>query len=45
MEMLGSTEGRISKGKNDENVQEICWNVQVEITEVVFFHCNIVNIY
>ena len=37
MKLLGSTENKITKGKNSENVPHL------EITEVVLFHCNIVN--
>ena len=37
MKLLGSNENKITKNKNDENVP------QLEITEVVLFHCNIVN--
>ena len=36
MKLLGSTENKITKGKNGENVH-------LEITEVVLVHCNIVN--
>ena len=36
MKLLGSTENKISKDKNSENVQHF------EITEVVLVHCNIV---
>ena len=35
--MLGSTENKITKVKNSEDVPH------VEITEVVLVHCNIVN--
>ena len=35
MGLLGSTEHKITKGKNDENV------LHLEITEVVLVHCNI----
>ena len=35
--MLGSTENKITKNKNGENVPHL------EITEVVLVHCNIVN--
>ena len=38
MKLLGSTKNKITKDKNDENVQHL------EITEVVLVHCNIVNI-
>ena len=37
MKLLGSTENKIARGKNGENVQHL------EITEVVLVHCNIVN--
>ena len=37
MTLLGSTENKITKDKNGENVP------QVEITEVVLVYCNIVN--
>ena len=37
MELLGSTENKITKGKNGENV------LHLEIAEVVLVHCNIVN--
>ena len=37
MELLGSSENRITKDKNGENVPHL------EITEVVLVHCNIVN--
>ena len=37
MKLLGSTENKITKGKNGENVPHL------EITEVVLVHCNIVN--
>ena len=37
MELLGSTENKITKDKNGGNVPH------VEITEVVLVHCNIVN--
>ena len=35
--LLGSTENKITKDKNGENVPHL------EITEVVLVHCNIVN--
>ena len=35
--MLGSTENKIAKDKNGENVPHL------EITEVVLVHCNIIN--
>ena len=37
MKLLGSTKNKITKDKNDENV------LNIEITEVVLVHCNIVN--
>ena len=37
MKLLGSTEKKINKNKNGENI------TQVENTEVVLVHCNIVN--
>ena len=37
MKLLGSTENKIIKDKNGENVPHF------EITEVVLVHCNIVN--
>ena len=37
MTLLGSTESKITKDKNGENVQHL------EITEVVWVHCNMVN--
>ena len=37
MKLLGSTENKITKDKNGENVPHL------EITEVVLIHCNIVN--
>ena len=37
MKLLGSTENKITEDKNGENVP------QLEITEVVLFHCDIVN--
>ena len=37
MKLLGNNENKITKNKNDENVPYL------EITEVVLFHCNIVN--
>ena len=37
MKLLGSTENKIIKDKNGENVPHL------EITEVVLVHCNIVN--
>ena len=37
MKLLGSTENKITKGKNGENVPHL------EITEVALVHCNMVN--
>ena len=37
MKLLGSTENKITKDKSGENVPDL------EITEVVLVHCNIVN--
>ena len=37
MKLLGNTENKITKNKNGENVPNL------EITEVVLVHCNIVN--
>ena len=37
MKLLGSTENKISKNKNGENVPHL------EVTEVVLVHCNIFN--
>ena len=37
MKLLGSTENKIIKAKNDKNVPHL------EITEVLLVHCNIVN--
>ena len=37
MKLLGSTENRITKDKNSENLPHL------EITEIVLVHCNIVN--
>ena len=37
LKLLGSTENKITKDKNGENVPHL------EITEVVLVHCNIVN--
>ena len=39
MKLLGSTENKITKNKNGENVQHL------EIKEVVLVHCNIVKNY
>ena len=37
MKLLGSTESKITKDKNDENVHHL------EIVELVLVHCNFVN--
>ena len=37
MKLLGSTESKITKDKNDENVPHL------EVVELVFVYCNIVN--
>ena len=37
MKLLGSTENKITKDKNGENV------LHLQITEVVLVHCDIVN--
>ena len=37
MKLLGSTESKITRNKNGENVPHL------EITEVILIHCNIVN--
>ena len=37
MKLLGSTENKITKDKNGQNIPHL------EITEVVLVHCNIVN--
>ena len=37
MKLLGSTENKITKDKNGENVPHL------EITELILVHCNIVN--
>ena len=37
MKLLGSTNSKITKDKNGENVPDL------EIVEVVLFHCNLVN--
>ena len=37
MKLLGSTDNKITKGKNVENVPHL------EITEVILVHCNIAN--
>ena len=37
MKLLGSTENKIIRDKNNENVQHL------EVTEVVLVHCDIVN--
>ena len=39
MKLLGSTESKITKGKNGENVPHL------EIVELVLAHCNLVNNY
>ena len=39
MKLLGSTESKITKDKNDENVPHL------EIAELVLIHCNIVDNY
>ena len=39
MKLLGTTEYKITKDKNGENIPHL------EITEVVLVHCNIVNNY
>ena len=39
MKLLGSTENKITKDKNGENVPY----AYLEITEVILVHCNIVN--
>ena len=39
MKLFGSTENKITKDKNGENVPHL------EITEVVLVHCDIVNNY
>ena len=39
MKLLGSTESKITKDKNGENVPYL------EIVELVLFHCNLVNNY
>ena len=39
MKFLGSTENKIIKDKNGENVPDL------EITELVLVHCNLVNNY
>ena len=41
MKLLGSTENKITKDKNGENVQ--IPELHLQITEVVLVHCNIVN--
>ena len=38
MKVLGSTEGKITKDKNGENVPHL------EVAELVQVHCNLVNI-
>ena len=37
IELLGSTESKINKDKNDENVPHL------EVVELVLVHCNLVN--
>ena len=37
MKLLGSTKSKITKNENGENI------LNLEITEVVLVHCNIVN--
>ena len=37
MKLLGSTKSKVTKNENGENVP------QLEISEVVLIHCNIVN--
>ena len=37
MELFGSTKSKLTKDENGENMS------QLEITEVVLIHCNIVN--
>ena len=37
MKLLGSTENKINKDENGQNVSNL------EITEIVLVHCNIVN--
>ena len=37
MKLLGSTESKITKNKNDENVPHL------EVVELVLVHCNLVN--
>ena len=37
MKLLGSTEGKITKNKNGEQVPHL------EVVELVLFHCNLVN--
>ena len=39
MKLLGNTKSKITKNENGENLP------QLEITEVVLIHCNIVNDY
>ena len=39
MKLLGSTESKITKNKNGENVPHL------EVVELVLVHCNLVNIY
>ena len=37
MKLLGSTKSKITKYRNDKNMPDL------EITEVILIHCNIVN--
>ena len=37
MKLIGSTQNKVTRGKNGENVPHL------EIAEVVLVHCNIVN--
>ena len=37
MKLLGSTKSKVTKDKNGENIPDL------EITEVVLIHCNVVN--
>ena len=39
MKLLGNTESKITKDKNDENVPHL------EIAELVLVHCNLANNY
>ena len=40
MKLFGSTEGKITKDKNGEDVPHL---KTTEITEILLIHCNIVN--